>query len=165
MVENFKAPSIMTKPELEATFDLGGYRFVRGYPTAETIEKAYDDADLVRALGAYKFFYPTVSMYALWEGCKAAGLEENKNALIAFGSRRQMVFTPNSDTAYAGVLLDLSEGPVIIDIPAGSIMAVVNDMNQRWVADMGLPGPDAGKGGKHMILPPGYQGTIPAGPT
>jgi hypothetical protein len=74
-----------------------------------------------------------------------------------------MVFTPNSDTAYAGVLLDLSEGPVIIDIPAGSIMAAVNDMNQRWVADMGLPGPDAGKGGKHMILPPGYQG--PAGPT
>jgi hypothetical protein len=29
--------------------------------------------------------------------------------------------------------------------------------------DMGLPGPDAGKGGKHLILPPGYKGEIPAG--
>jgi hypothetical protein len=29
--------------------------------------------------------------------------------------------------------------------------------------DMGLPGPDAGKGGKHLILPPGYKGEVPAG--
>jgi len=29
--------------------------------------------------------------------------------------------------------------------------------------DMGLPGPDAGKGGKHVILPPGYKGKVPAG--
>jgi hypothetical protein len=29
--------------------------------------------------------------------------------------------------------------------------------------DMGLPGPDAGKGGKHLILPPGYKGDIPEG--
>jgi hypothetical protein len=35
------------------------------------------------------------------------------------------------------------------------------DINQRWVADMGLPGPDAGKGGKHLLLPPGYTGDIP----
>jgi hypothetical protein len=28
---------------------------------------------------------------------------------------------------------------------------------------MGLPGPDAGKGGKHLILPPGYKGEVPAG--
>jgi hypothetical protein len=29
--------------------------------------------------------------------------------------------------------------------------------------DVGLPGPDAGKGGKHLILPPGYQGQVPSG--
>ena len=28
----------------------------------------------------------------------------------------------------------------------------VPPVNQRWVADMGLPGPDAGKGGKHLLL-------------
>jgi hypothetical protein len=28
---------------------------------------------------------------------------------------------------------------------------------------MGLPGPDAGKGGKHLLLPPGYKGEAPAG--
>jgi hypothetical protein len=29
--------------------------------------------------------------------------------------------------------------------------------------DMGVPGPDAGKGGKHIILPPDWKGEIPAG--
>jgi hypothetical protein len=28
---------------------------------------------------------------------------------------------------------------------------------------MGLPGPDKGKGGKHLILPPGHKGAAPAG--
>lgn len=42
-------------------------------------------------------------------------------------------------------------------------MAVANDLNQRYVMDMGLPGPDEGKGGKHIILPPGYKGEVPAG--
>src|SRR5262249_55530792 len=35
--------------------------------------------------------------------------------------------------------------------------------NFRWVTDMGLPGPDAGKGGKHVILPPDWKGEPPAG--
>ena len=29
--------------------------------------------------------------------------------------------------------------------------------------DLGIPGPDAGKGGKHLVLPPGYGGDIPDG--
>ena len=33
------------------------------------------------------------------------------------------------------------------------------DIHQRWILDMGLPvpGPDAGKGGKRLLLPPGPQ--------
>jgi hypothetical protein len=38
-----------------------------------------------------------------------------------------------------------------------------NDLNQRWVMDLGLPGPDAGRGGKHVFLPPGYAGEVPEG--
>ena len=33
----------------------------------------------------------------------------------------------------------------------------------RWVIDFGLPGPDRGKGGKYLILPPGYDGPVPQG--
>jgi len=28
---------------------------------------------------------------------------------------------------------------------------------------VGLPGPDEGKGGKFLILPPGYKGAVPSG--
>jgi hypothetical protein len=42
-------------------------------------------------------------------------------------------------------------------------MAVANDLNQRYVMDMDVPGPDRGKGGKHVILPKGYKGTRPKG--
>ena len=59
--------------------------------------------------------------------------------------------------------LDLSQGPMVIEVPAGPYVALVNDHNQGWILDMGLPGPNAGKGGKHLILPPDYKGTIPSG--
>jgi hypothetical protein len=42
-------------------------------------------------------------------------------------------------------------------------MSTANDLNQRWVIDMGLPGPDAGKGGKHAICGPGFTGSVPEG--
>src|SRR6185436_9616400 len=67
------------------------------------------------------------------------------------------------DTRYAGLPLDLSNGPIVMELPAGPIMSAINDMNQLWVMDAGLPGPDKGKGGKHLILPPGYGGKIPTG--
>jgi hypothetical protein len=139
------------------------YEFKGGYPTPETIQKAYDDADLFRAIEAYKIFYPSVSILGTWDGNSAAGTTPNKVLLVLHGRPEQLVFTPNSDTPYAGGNIDLTNGPMVVEIPPGPIMAVVNDLNQRYVMDMGLPGPDEGKGGKHIILPPGYKGEVPAG--
>ena len=34
---------------------------------------------------------------------------------------------------------------------------------RKWSGDVGLPGPDRGKGGKYLILPPDYTGEIPPG--
>ena len=141
----------------------GAYTFERGYPSADTTQKAYDDADLNTAIVAYKFFYPTVSIAATWKGNAAAGLVTNKQFMILEGSPKQYVFTPNSDTPYEGANIDLTGGPMVVELPPGPLMCVVNDMNQRYVMDMGLPGPDAGKGGKHLIVPPAYKGNIPAG--
>jgi hypothetical protein len=52
---------------------------------------------------------------------------------------------------------------MVIELPPGPLMAVINDLNQRFVMDMGSSGPDAGKGGKHVVLPPGYKGKVPRG--
>ncbi|RSL18777.1 hypothetical protein EDE15_4379 [Edaphobacter aggregans] len=139
------------------------YVFERGFPTSDTAQKAYDAADLNRAIEAYKFFYPSVSILATWKGNEAAGVVTNKSFLILQGSPHQLVFTPNSDTPYAGANIDLSSGPMVVELPPGPLMCVANDLNQRYVMDMGIPGPDAGKGGKHLLIPPGYKGKIPAG--
>src|SRR6185436_2012456 len=34
---------------------------------------------------------------------------------------------------------------------------------RSFAGDVGLPGPDEGKGGKFLILPPGYKGAVPSG--
>jgi hypothetical protein len=139
------------------------YTFVRGYPTAETVKKAYDDADLNRAIEAYKFFYPTISTVALAKGLESQGLSFNSVIGVTQATPKQIAYTPNSDTPYAPSLLDLTAGPFVVEMPPGPLICAAIDMNMRWVGDMGVPGPDGGKGGKHLLLPPGYTGKVPAG--
>ncbi len=144
--------------------DSSSYQFVNGYPTDATIQKAYEEADLNRAIQCYRFFYPSVSIIGTWEGNLKNGVVPNETFAILNGTPQQLVFTPNSDTKYAGLALDLAKsGPMVIEVPAGPIMSVANDMNQLYVMDIGLPGPDKGKGGKHLVLPPGYKGAVPSG--
>ena len=61
------------------------------------------------------------------------------------------------------MLLDLRAGPLVVEIPPGTLICAFFDLNHRWVADMGVPGPDAGKGGKYLLLPPGWEGEVPDG--
>lgn len=72
------------------------YEFKGGYPTPETVRQAYNDADLARAVQAYKFFYPTVSFEGTWRGNIKEGAVANKIFALLEGSPRQLVFTPNS---------------------------------------------------------------------
>jgi hypothetical protein len=139
----------------------GDYTFDEGHPSAETAERAYQDADLTRAIAAYKFFYPTVSGAAIVRGNEDIGLVPNEVFGILDCGPEQLVFTANSDTPYGPLLLDLSVGPLVVELAPGPLIVVSMDINQRWVADMGLPGPDAGNGGKHLLLGPDYAGDVP----
>jgi hypothetical protein len=133
-----------------------------GFPASDAVQRLYGDADLNRAVQAYRFFYPTVSGAAIFKGNEAFGGVTNKVFWIIESKPHHVGFTYNSDTPYSFVTLDLSQGPWVVDLPAGPLIVVAFDMNQLWVADMGLPGPDEGKGGKHLLLPPGYKDKVPA---
>ncbi|HWM82362.1 MAG TPA: DUF1254 domain-containing protein [Pseudolabrys sp.] len=137
------------------------YVFERGFPVGATDHHAFDDADLNRAIQAYKFFYPTVSGAAIVKGNEQIGVIPNKVFGILDCAPEQFVFTANSDTPYGPLLLDLGVGPLVVELQPGPLIVCSMDINQRWVADMGLPGPDAGKGGKHLLLPPDYKGEVP----
>jgi hypothetical protein len=140
------------------------YEFSNGYPTPETALRVQDEQDYQHAIHAYRFFYPTVSMEGTFQGTRDAGAEDNKNVMILAGSPRHVLFTGNSDTPYMGAVLNLKQsGPMVIDLPAGSYLGVINDHHFRYVHDVGIPGPDAGNGGRHLILPPDYKGEVPPG--
>lgn len=141
--------------------ELRSYEFQGGYPTRDTSQTAYDDTDLERAIQAYKFFYPTVSGVAMIRGNEPVGLVLNKVFGTLECGPNQLMFTGNSDTPYGPMDLDLSVGPLVIELEPGPLIVCSIDVNQRWVADMGLPGPDAGKGGKHVLVGPDYTGPLP----
>ena len=86
----------------------------------------------------------------LRENLEAAGHREDE----LNDERRPDINTKLTNLALAFGLSILFTTPFI---------ALADDHHQRWIIDMGLPGPDAGKGGKHLILPPGYKGDVPAG--
>ena len=50
----------------------------------------------------------------------------------------------------------------MIEIPP-DVLGILDDMYFRYIADMGAAGPDKGKGGKYLVLPPGYEGEVPDG--
>ncbi len=139
------------------------YAFVQGYPTPTAAQQARDDADFQRAVIAYRFWYPAVSVEGIFDGNRNIGLKDNETMGIAAAGPRQVGLTLNSDTPYASATLDLSNGPIVIDIPPGAYIGLVDDHYQSWILDLGLPGPNNGKGGKSLLLPPGYTGAVPAG--
>lgn len=149
----------------KSPFATVNYTFEGGYPIPDTARAIYDEADLNRAVQAYRFFYPSVSGLALFEGNVRAGAVANQVFGVLDARPRHLGFTLNSDTPYGNIPLDLHAGPMLLELPPGPLLGTVLDLNQRWIADFGLGGLDAGQGGQYVLLPPGYEGaSIPSGP-
>ena len=140
------------------------YEFEHNFPTPDTARTIYDEQDFQRAVEAYRFFYPTVSAESIFAANRQLGIEDGKGLIVLAAKPHHVVFTANSDTPYASGTLDLSVmGPVAVDLPPGPFIGLIDDHHQRWILDMGLPGPDGGRGGRHLVLPPGFTGSMPAG--
>ena len=76
--------------------------------------------------------------------------------------------TANDVTAYGWGTISTEKGPVVLEVPAASekvsyFGSIVNAWQQP-LEDVGPPpGADKGKGGKYLLLPPGFDGDIPEG--
>jgi hypothetical protein len=130
--------------------------FVNGYPTDETVQKLYDERDFQRAVQAYLWATPMVSNAengrVLME---AAGARYGDLIPISKVPDLSRFLTPNVTTPYMLAWLNLAKtGPLVIDLPAGPSAGYVDDLWQRPVMDVGLPGIDKGKGAKYLLLGP-----------
>jgi hypothetical protein len=143
---------------------LGALRYESGFPTSDTTQKLFDEMDFQRAVQCYLWGYPAVSFESIRLTAKQ-DLDMDFNDLgIAdnFVHPESGWLTANDTTIYAFVNIDVSEEPVVIEIPPGAIVGLLDDFWQRSLVDVGLPGPDGPNGGSFLLLPPGYDGDVPS---
>jgi hypothetical protein len=135
------------------------HAFANGYPTKATVEKLYDERDFQRACQLYLWALPIVAPAQGQEQVRTVLGAGDLDILLADTYEERLgILTPNVTTPYLGIMPDLGRtGPLVIEIPAGAIAGLVDDFWQRPVTDLGLAGPDQGKGGKYLILGPGQS--------
>lgn len=144
---------------------IGTLNFERGYPTEETTRRLFDEIDYQRAVQAYLWAYPAVSFESIRIACdRDYGLDYNDVGIVEhFMDTKPLWLTANDTTIYAWSNVDLGRsGPVVVEIPPGQLVGLIDDFWQRSITDVGLPGPDGDKGGKFLLLPPAYSAEVPS---
>lgn len=122
-----------------------------------------------RAFEAVIWSMPAVAIYRLRAGAfESLGVTDN--GIIAYSKPCTPlceVLTGNNATPYVAAYADLQKGPVVLEVPAKTEKSVmygqIVDAWQASIADVGPSGDDKGKGGKYLLLPPGYKDAIPDG--
>jgi len=142
---------------------LGTLTSFDGVPDPETARKIYDDLDLRRATEAFLAALPVASMAAMEAGVRSFG-PPNTTALLFedLMDSRALWLTPNTVSIYQVAWVELGDEPMVIETPP-RVLGIIDDAWFQYVADFGNAGPDKGQGGKFLLLPPGYEGDVPAG--
>jgi hypothetical protein len=155
------SPAISTPEKVETR--IGPLDFKDGMPSKDTIAKIYDNLDFTHAFEAFVNTLQGVSIRALHKGFLSIGVKDNEVLVFSeLMDSKSLFLTANADTVYYMGMLNLTKGPMVLEVPPKALGAI-DDYWFRWVIDIGLPGPDRGEGGKYLILPPGYDGPLPAG--
>ena len=155
-------PVSITTPDVVNT-SLGTLRFFDGFPDAPTVQKVYDNLDFQRGVQAFLSSLPASALFGLRRGLRSVG-PDNQTVIVteSMTDSRQLGYVANTETVYTCAWLDTKNGPLVIEIPP-NVLGFINDFWGRNAGDIGKAGPDMGRGGKYMLLPPGYTDAIPEG--
>jgi hypothetical protein len=170
----FASAASAAPPSVNPRFDaLANAPFAENRPTKATQATLADELLFQRATQTYLWALPLINTLGMKVGSEAT-FGAGYNVLPIWKRRldaKTLVTTPNSDVIYAMSYLDLGkDGPLVFDAPP-NLQGILLDAWQRpipvdggtFAGDVGLPGPDGGKGGKFLLLPPGFSGTVPEG--
>ncbi|NND15142.1 MAG: DUF1254 domain-containing protein [Eudoraea sp.] len=105
---------------------------------------------------------PGASLVAFREGIREFGPDNTTGILWTRMDSEVLLLTPNTTVIYVFVWLDTKEGPVVVEAPP-NVLSFIDDFWFRYVTDIGKAGPDKGKGGKYLLLPPDHEGSTPEG--
>jgi hypothetical protein len=121
-----------------------------------------------RAVEAAIWGIPAVNYDLMLQEARKVGAGVNE---IVYWGRpldwHNQTLTPNPDAIYLMAFFNTKDvGPVVVEVPradGGSLNANIDNVWQAPLEDAGLVGADKGKGGKYLILPPGYAEMVPNG--
>ena len=154
-------PEITTPDSVETR--IGTLKFFDGFPDDKTTQLVYDNLDFQRGVQAFLRGIPGASIQAFLPAAKKfGGVDGNVMIFEDLMDSKALWLTPNNSSVYFYTWLDTSKGPIVMETPP-NVLGVIDDHWFRWVGDYGNAGPDKGKGGKFLFLPPDYKGEVPKG--
>ena len=143
---------------------IGTLNFFDGFPGQASTEKIYDNLDFQRAVQAYLLGAAGGEPGGQPRRHPRDGAGEHDRADLGstWSTPRTVELTANNNTPYTWFWMDLRNGPLVIEAPP-KVLGLVNDIWYHWNGDIGFTGPDKGRGGKYLLLPPSYKGDVPGG--
>jgi len=144
---------------------IGDLEFFDGVPMKSTVDTVYDYVDRARGVDVYIKMLRAVALDAQMKAEADGGAVESHQVLFheELADAKARFLTTNNTTLYLWAHIDLEKnGPTVLEAPQG-VLGVLDDMNFRYLTDIGVAGPDKGQGGKYLLLPPAYEGEVPEG--
>jgi len=141
---------------------IGTLELQSDYLTPETQKILKDELFFQRAIQVYHLALPAVAHAGFFYEQDKVGATTGD---ILYWSEPMTsdaeVLTGNISVLYLISQQDLSDGPIVVNEPAGTILGHIDNLYQQPITDLGAPGPHEGNGGLILILPPNYDGEIP----
>ena len=127
------------------------HAFANGYPTDATVEKLFNELDFQRAVQAYIWSIPLVSM-AQWQYSheQELGAENGQAVYLESYKDRLGGLTYNATTPYVLPFIDLADGPWVVVMPEGEVRGAAHDMWQMAITKLTEPG-------KYLFVGPGQE--------
>ena len=149
-------PEGIATPETLET-RLGTLSLFDGVPDEATAQKIYDNLDFQRGVQAYL------------NSLHIASIAQMRAAYLEFGPANRTVLcfedlmdskalwlTANTTSIYFACWLETKDEPLVIETPP-NVLGFIDDAWFDYVADFGNAGPEKGKQGTLIVLPPGYD--------
>lgn len=133
--------------------------FRNGYPTKDTVAKLFNSYDFNNAVSAYIWAIPQVGFWGVQRAMEQEFEARDGDIVYLEGVDNVRPFlTSNNNTPYIMGTANLAKtGPMVLDVPPGLLLGLVDDAWQRPVTDLGVTGIGQGRGEKVLVVGPGQS--------
>jgi hypothetical protein len=108
--------SLSTPAEVKTR--IGDLTFKDGAPSDATLDAVYDNLTFTHALNTFLNSMEGVSIEAARKGFESIGVEDNEVLVFSkLMDAKSLFLTANADTVYALGVLDLTKGPMVLEVP------------------------------------------------